>query len=165
MIRLRQTGRMIDRTRNSRPRVTSQRQDRHLLLILLRNRMLTALKRSENRDSSLKRMCCQVWILQRRCAWAQVSLAVLWRFLRMGLTTGRLARSPDSRSLLQTIWPEIQTLTARLTWAHAQRLCRIHTWQHILFRDESRFSLRFSDGRYRVNADIVQKIYQLSVLT
>jgi hypothetical protein len=27
---------------------------------------------------------------------------------------------------------------------------RLHTWQHILFSDESRFSLRFSDGRYRV---------------
>ena len=25
-----------------------------------------------------------------------------------------------------------------------------HTWQHILFSDESRFLLRFSDGRYRV---------------
>jgi hypothetical protein len=36
------------------------------------------------------------------------------------------------------------------TWAHARRLCRIHTWQHILFSDESRFSLRFSDWRYRV---------------
>jgi hypothetical protein len=39
---LRQTGRTNDRPRNSRPRVTSQRQDRYLLLILLRNRMLTA---------------------------------------------------------------------------------------------------------------------------
>jgi hypothetical protein len=26
----------------------------------------------------------------------------------------------------------------------------LHTWQHILFSDESRFSLRFSGGRYRV---------------
>ena len=27
---------------------------------------------------------------------------------------------------------------------------RLHTWQHILFSDESRFLLRLSDGRYRV---------------
>ena len=42
MIRLRQTGRTNDRPRNDRPRVTSQRQDRHLRLIHLRNRMITA---------------------------------------------------------------------------------------------------------------------------
>ena len=37
MIRLRQAGRT-----NGRPRVTSQRQDRHVCLIHLRNRMITA---------------------------------------------------------------------------------------------------------------------------
>jgi hypothetical protein len=40
--------------------------------------------------------------------------------------------------------------TARLAWARTRRRWRLHTWQHILFSDESRFSLRFSDGRYRV---------------
>jgi hypothetical protein len=39
---------------------------------------------------------------------------------------------------------------ARLAWARARRRWRLHTSQHILFSDESRFSLRFSDGRYRV---------------
>ena len=42
MIRLRQTGRTNDRPRNGRPRVTSQRQARHLRLIHLRKRMITA---------------------------------------------------------------------------------------------------------------------------
>ena len=41
MIRLRQTGRMNDRPRNGRSRVTSLRQDRHLRLIHLLNRMIT----------------------------------------------------------------------------------------------------------------------------
>ena len=41
MICLRQTGRTNDRRRNGRPRVTL-RQDRHLRLIHLRNRMITA---------------------------------------------------------------------------------------------------------------------------
>jgi hypothetical protein len=40
--------------------------------------------------------------------------------------------------------------TAILAWARARLRWRHHTWQHILFNDESRFSLRFSDGRYRV---------------
>jgi transposase len=42
MICLRQTGGTNDRPRNSLPRVTSQLQDRHLRLIHLRNRMITA---------------------------------------------------------------------------------------------------------------------------
>ena len=41
MIRLRQTGKTNERPRNDRPRVTSQRQDRHLRLIHLLNRMIT----------------------------------------------------------------------------------------------------------------------------
>ena len=39
MIRFRQTGRTNDRPRNGRPRVTSQRQERYLRLIHLRNRI------------------------------------------------------------------------------------------------------------------------------
>ena len=58
---------------------------------------------------SLKRMCCQVWSLQLWHARAQASLAVPLRCLRIVPTTGRLARSPDSRSLLRTVWPEILT--------------------------------------------------------
>jgi hypothetical protein len=50
-----------------------------------------------------------MWSLQRRCARAQASLAVLWRCLRISPTTGRLAWGPDSRSLLRTVWPEIWT--------------------------------------------------------
>jgi transposase len=42
MIRLRQTDRTNDRPCNDRPRVSSQRQDRHLRLIHPRNRMVTA---------------------------------------------------------------------------------------------------------------------------
>ena len=42
MIRLRQTGRTNDRPPNGRPRVTPQRQDRHLRPIHIRNRMIMA---------------------------------------------------------------------------------------------------------------------------
>jgi hypothetical protein len=41
-------------------------------------------------------------------------------------------------------------MTAKLAWARSRRRWRLHTWQHIIFSNESRFSLRFSDGRYRV---------------
>ena len=38
------------------------------------------------------------------------SIAVICRCLRIGPTTGRLTRSPDSRSFLWTVWPKIGTL-------------------------------------------------------
>jgi hypothetical protein len=41
-------------------------------------------------------------------------------------------------------------MTARLAWVRARRHRRLHTWPHIMFSDESRFSLRLCDGRYRV---------------
>ena len=40
--------------------------------------------------------------------------------------------------------------TARLTWARARHRWKLHTWQHILSNEESRFPLRSSDWRYRV---------------
>jgi hypothetical protein len=61
------------------------------------------LKRSENRDSLLKRMCCQVWSLQQRRVRAQTTLAVTCHYLRISPTTGSLAWSPDSSSLLWTV--------------------------------------------------------------
>ena len=42
-------------------------------------RLRPSLKQNKNRDSSLKRMCCQVWSFQRRRARAQASLAIQWR--------------------------------------------------------------------------------------
>ena len=41
-------------------------------------------------------------------------------------------------------------MTTRLAWARARRRWMLHTWQHILFSEEFRLSLRFIDGRYRV---------------
>ena len=41
-------------------------------------------------------------------------------------------------------------MTARLAGARARRRWRFNTCPHILFSDESRFSLRFNDGHYRV---------------
>ena len=39
---------------------------------------------------------------------------------------------------------------ARLQWARARLRWSRHTWQNILFSDESKFNLKFSDGRVRI---------------
>ena len=127
MIRLRQTGRTNDRPRNGRPRVTSQRHDRHLRLIHLRNRMIT----TENTT-------------RRTRGLVNVRIS--------GQTVGRRLRETGLRDKRPVVGPILKQChrIARLAWALACRRLRLHTWQHILCSDESRFSLRFSDGRYRV---------------
>jgi hypothetical protein len=127
MIRLRQTGRTNDRSSNGRPCVTSQRQDRHLRLIHLRNRMITA------EDTA-----------RRTPGLANVRIS--------GQTVRRRLRESGLRARCPVVGPIFKQRhrTARLAWARSRRRWRLHTWQHILFSDKSRLSLRFSDGRYRV---------------
>jgi transposase len=126
IIRLRQTYSTYDRPRNVRPRVTSQRQNRYLRLIHLRNR-ITA-EDTARRTPGLANV--------------QISGQTVRRRLR---ESGPQARRPVVGLILKQ-----RHRTARLAWARAHRRWRLHIWQHILFSDESRFSLRFSDGRYRV---------------
>ena len=52
--RLRETGRVADRPRSGRPRVTSQRQDRAIRLAHLRNRHLTSMETAVNTVGSHK---------------------------------------------------------------------------------------------------------------
>jgi transposase len=127
MIRLRQTGRTNDRPRNDRPRVTSQYQNRHLRLIHLRYRMITA------EDTA-----------RRTYGLSNIRIS--------GQNVRRTPRQSGFRARRPAVGPVLKQRhrTARLAWAHARRHWRLHTWQHILFSDQSRFSLCFSDGRYRV---------------
>jgi hypothetical protein len=108
--------------------VTSQRQDRHLRLIFhLRNHMTET-----------------AYTARRTPGLANVRISgqtVRIRLRESGLRARRLVVGPILKQ---------RHRTARLSWARARRRWRLHTWQHILFSDESRFSLRFSDGRYRV---------------
>jgi hypothetical protein len=69
-----------------------------------------------------------------------------------GQTVRRCLRESGLRARRPVVGPVLkqQHRTARLAWAHARRRWRLHTWQHILFSDEFRFSLRFSNKRYRV---------------
>ena len=126
MIRLRQTGRTNDRPRNGRPRVASQRQNRQLRLIHLRNRMITA------EDT-----------VRRTPGLANVRIS--------GQTVRRRLRESGLRARCPVVGPIFKQRhrTARLDWTVSRRW-RLHTWQHIFLSDESRFSLRLSDGRYHV---------------
>jgi len=131
MIRLRQTGRTNDRPRNGRPCVTSQRQDRHLRLIHLRNRMITTVN-TARRIPDL----------------ANVRIS--------GKTVRRRLRESGIRARRPVVGPNLNLhhMTARLAWARGCRRWGFHTWQHILFCDETRFSLRLSDGSYLCIASV-----------
>ena len=120
MIRLRQTGKTNDRPRNGRPCVTSQRQDIYLRLIHLRKRMVTT-EDTARRTPSLANV--------------RISGQTVRRRLR---ESGLRARRPVVGPILKQ-----RHMTVRLAWARACRRWRLHTWQHILFSDESRFSLIF----------------------
>ena len=112
---------------NGRPCVTSQRQDRHLRLIHLRNRMIT------DEDTA-----------RRTPGLANIGMSgqtVRRRLCKSGIWARRLVVGPILKQHHRTV---------RLAWTRARRRWRLHTWQHILYSDESRFALRFIDGRYRV---------------
>jgi len=66
-----------------------------------------------------------------------------------GQTVRKRLRESGLRVMRPVVGPILKQRhrTARLVWARARRSWRLHTWQHILFSDESRFSLHFSDGR------------------
>ena len=127
MIRLRQTGRMNDRPRNDRLCVTSLRQDRHLRLIHLRNRMITA--------EDIAR-----------------EIPGLANVLISSQTAHRRLRESGLRTRCPVVGPILKQRhrTTKPAWARACCRWRLYTWQHILFSDESRCSLLLSDGRHHV---------------
>jgi len=127
MVRLRNTGTTSDRPRSGRPRATTLRQDRQIRLIHLRNRFETAVAtarripgRANNRISDQ---------------------TVRNRLHQCGLR----ARRPLKGAILKK-----RHRTARLQWCRTRVTWNRLTWQTILFSDESRFCLKFSDGRARV---------------
>ena len=104
MIRLRQTGRTNDRLRNCRRHVTSQCQDRHLRLIHLRNRMITA-EDTARRTPGLANV--------------RISDQTVCRRLReFGLRTRRPVVGPILKQ---------HHRTARLAWVRVRRRWRLHS--------------------------------------
>ena len=122
--RLRATGRLIDRPRSERPRVTTQRQD--IRLVHLRNRLRTATETAREVIGTHSRRVCPRTVRNRL---REFDLRPRRPYVGPNLTPRRRQR--------------------RMQWlrAHALNRFRLADWRRVMFRDESRFSLQRSDRR------------------
>ena len=127
--RLRVTGRVNDRPRSGRPRVTTPRQDRFMTLSHLRNRHLTASETANNTLGSHNRHIHPDTVRNRL---RDNGLRARRPYVGLPLTPVRRQR--------------------RLAWlqAHSPRNFPMRQWRRVFFTDESRFTLYRSDGRRRV---------------
>ena len=127
--RLRETGRVADRPRSGRPRVTSQRQDRAIRLAHLRNRHLTATETAVNTVGSHNR---RIHLKTVRNRLREFGLRA--RRPNVGLPLNRARRA------------------RRMPWvtAQAHRRFSVRQWRRVFFTDESRFTLFRADGRRRL---------------
>lgn len=125
--RFQETGQYSVLPRSGRPRVTTQTDDRFLVLSARRQRFVTA--RTLQND------------LQ-----AATGLRVSTQTIRNRLHQGGLhARIPAIRIPL-----DHRQCQARLNWARQHSRWTANQWRHVVFSDESRFCLDFNDGRRRV---------------
>ena len=126
--RLRETGRVADRLRSGRPRVTSQRQDRDIRLDHLRNRHLTVTETAVNTVGSHNR---------------RIHPKTIRNWLR------NLVYEPV---VLTSVYHSIACRARRMAWVTAQapRRFPMRQWRRVFFTDESRFTLFRADGRRRL---------------
>lgn len=123
-IRVNATGGVADRPRPGARRVTSQRQDQQIRLRHLRDRFLTATSTS--------------------------------REMFRGRVTAQTVRNRLHAAGLHPRRPHIGTILTplhrrnRLAWARRHVRFNQRQWNRVVFSDESRFRLRFADGRERV---------------
>lgn len=123
--RFQQTGSSKDRPRSGRPKVTSPADDRFIRLRHLRNRFLPATSSTH--------------VVQGR----RVSARTIRRRLR---SADLRCRRPYKGLILTQ-----RHRQERVRWCRARLRWRLNNeWSHILFSDESRFTLLHSDGRARV---------------
>jgi len=127
--RLRDTGRVADRPRQGRPRVTTVRQDRAIRLAHLRNRHTTATETALNTVGNHNRRIHPKTVRNRL---REFGLQARRPYVGLPLTRTRRAR--------------------RMAWlvAHAARQFPMRLWRRVFFTDESRFTLFRHDGRRRV---------------
>ena len=125
--RYQQTGSVKDRPRRGRDRITSAQEDRYIVLTSRRNRFLSAPK------------------LARQLYNAQ-SLRVSKQTVRNRLhAAGLRGRKPYVGIPLTARHRQL-----RLQWARNHRRWIQRRWNRVVFSDESRFNVQFSDGRLRV---------------
>lgn len=132
MQRLRQTDRTTDRPRSGRPPVTTPAEDRHIRVLHLRNRSITA---TSTAATSLGH---------------RISRQTVYRRLRQH---GIRARHPFRGPFLTR-----QQRINRLIWARRVRRWQQRDWAQVLFSDESRFSLFRNDGRQRVYRRVGERL-------
>ena len=127
--RLRETGRLADRPRTGRPRVTTRRQDRAIRLAHLRNRYVTVTETSNNTIGNHNRHIHPKTVRNRL---REAGLRCRRPCVGLPLTRPRRAR--------------------RMAWlaAHAPRIFPMRQWRQVFFTDESRFTLFRPDGRRRI---------------
>ena len=128
--RLRATGRLTDRPRSGRPRVTPQRKDRRIRLVHLRNRLRTATETAREVIGTHDRRVCPRTVRNR-------------------------LREFDLRPRRPYVGPNLtppRRRQRRMQWlrAHAPNRFRLADRRRVMFSDESRFSLQRSDRRQRV---------------
>ena len=121
--RLRATGRLNDHPRSGGgPRVTTQRQDRRIRLVYLRNKLRTATETAREVIGTHGRRVCPRTVRNL--------------FARVRFTSTPSLRGPEPY--------------AQATSTHAPNRFRLADWQRVMFSDESQFSLQRSDRRQRV---------------
>ena len=127
--RLRATGRLTDRPRSGRLRVTTQRQDRRIRLVHLRNRLRTATETAREVIGTHGHHVCPRTVRNRL---REFDLRPRRPYVGPNLTPRRRQR--------------------RMQWlrAHAPNRFRLADLRRVMFSDESRFSLQRSDRRQRV---------------
>ena len=127
--RLRATGRLTDRPRSGRLCVTTQRQDRGIRLVHLRNKLRTATEASREVIGTHGHRVCPRTVRNR-------------------------LREFDLRPRRPYMGPNLmpRRRQRRMQWlhAHAPNWFRLADWRRVMFSDESRFSLQRSDRGQRV---------------
>lgn len=121
------TGNVTNRPRSGRPRSTTQREDRYLTNCALRQRRVTARQLSNHLRTTTGTVISDQTVRNRLRA---SNLRPRRPVVRPPLLQRHRATRRD--------W-----CTRHVRWQRAQ-------WSSVLFSDESRFSLQFSDGRERV---------------
>ena len=124
--RLRATGRLTDHLRSGRPRITTQRQDRRIRLVHLRNRLRTATETAREVIGTHGHRVCPRTVRNRL---QEFDLRPRRPYIGPNLTPMRRQR--------------------RVQWlrAHAPNRFPLADWRRVMFSNEARFSLQWSDRR------------------
>ena len=119
------TGEVRDRQRTGRPRKTTLRQDRYLVLTSRRNPFMSAPKLASRYYNMFR---------------TRLSSQTVRNTLRAALLRGRKPYVGVPLTAVHRCY--------RYNWAAAHQRWRRQQWNNILFIDESRFTLQFSDDMF-----------------